>query len=444
MKKVDLAIVGGLILPMEHNGVFFQGDLLITGNKITALTRGGARDFQATEILDARDCLVLPGLIQSHVHVVQSLLRHHADGLELLDWLKQRTWPYEAALDGDGVETAAQLGIAELLCGGTTTVLDFGTTHDHERVFQAAAEMGIRMFGGKTHMNEGEGVPKALIEDLDTSLAEAENLGKQWHTKADNRIEYVVTPRFALSCSREMLQGCVEIAEKNGWMLHTHASENRGEIEEVRRRFGTSNIEFLDQTGLTGSKVVLAHGVHLSPAEREILSRTGTRICHCPGANLKLASGIADLPALLDSGICVGIGADGPPCNNRLSIFREMFLAGTLHCLKGGPRAIDAWDVLAMATREGARLLHKEKEIGTLKEGKLADVVVVDTRKWSLLPGGTPASQLVYGAVAESVRDVIVNGDIRVRNGKLVGIDEEEIRERTREAFTATWARMEG
>jgi len=442
-RKFDLAITGGTIVPMTENGLFFRGDLLTSGGEIREITHGAARDYDAETSIDASDGLVIPGLIQCHVHVVQSLLRHHADGLELLDWLMERTWPYEAALDGNGVEAAARLGIAELLCGGTTTVLDFGTTHDHGRVFAAAENMGIRMCSGKTHMDDGEGVPAGLLEELEASLAEAEELGKRWHGTAQGRLEYVVTPRFALSCTREMLKGCVELAGKHGWMLHTHASENRGEIEEVRRRFGCSNIEFLRDMGLTGDRVVLAHGVHLSEMEREILAGSGTRICHCPGANLKLASGIADVPAMLRAGICVGLGADGPPCNNRLSVFQEMSLAGTLHCLRDGPRALDAWDVLAMATREGARLLHKEESIGTLETGKLADITVVDTRGWSMIPGGEPASQLVHGATADSVRHVVVNGQLRVFEGRLKGQNEDEIRLRAEEEFRATWARME-
>ncbi|RLE26618.1 MAG: N-ethylammeline chlorohydrolase [Acidobacteria bacterium] len=440
---IDLAIMGGTVVPMVENGTFFSGDVLVDNGRICEIRRHQATGVQARKTLDARGALVIPGLIQCHVHVVQSLLRHQADGLELLDWLQKRTWPYEAALDGDGIQGAAELGIAELLCGGTTTVLDFGTTHDHDRVFQVAETLGIRMISGQTHMDYGEDVPPALLEERDRSLSQAEALGRQWHGAANGRLGYAVTPRFALSCTRELLEDSVALARSNGWMLHTHASENIAEVEEARRRFGLSNIDYLDSVGLTGPDVILAHGVHLSNPEMERLATTQTRICHCPGANLKLASGIADVPAMLSRGIQVGLGADGAPCNNRLSIFHEMALAGTLHTLRHGPTALDAWSVLAMATREGARALHLSDRIGTLEPGKAADITIVGLEAWSLQPEGDPASRLVYGATAGDVRHVVVDGSPVVENGVILTGSGQDIREHAREAWHATRQRME-
>jgi len=438
----DLWIRNGTVLPMVEDGESFTGDLLVRGGRIAALTRGSASGTEADEILDATGCIVLPGLIQAHVHVVQSLLRHNADNLELLDWLRTRTWPYEAALDGDDVEAAAQLGFAELLTGGTTTVLDFGTTHHHDRVFAVAEAIGIRCHSGKTHMNIGEGAPAGLLEETERSLADAEALGRRWHGTAGGRLGYAVAPRFALSCTRELLEGCARLARDNGWLLQTHASENRAEVAEVRRQTGMGNIEYLHSAGLTGPDVVLAHCVHLDDSDRDLLSRTGTGICHCPGANLKLASGIADLPAMLRSGITVGLGADGPPCNNRLSVFREMSLAGTIHNIRHGPAAMDPWRVLAMATRDAARLLHLDDAVGSLRPGLVADIVVVDGNTWSLLPGGDPAARLVYGASACHVLHTVVDGKILVRNGRLIAADAREIALRCRQAGTAVLRRM--
>ena len=441
---IDLVIRGGTVVPMVTNGEYFSGDILIDGGKILEIRRHRTDEFPARQTIDASESLVIPGLVQCHVHVVQSLLRHQADGLELLDWLETRTWPYEAALDGDGVQAAAELGIAELLCGGTTTVLDFGTTHDHDRVFKVAEKLGIRMISGKTHMDDGEDLPPALMEDRHASVAEAEDLGRRWHGAADGRLGYAVAPRFALSCTKELLEDCVALARANGWLLHTHASENIGEIEEVRRRFNRTNIDYLHSVGLTGPDVVLAHGVHLIDEEKRQLAETGTRICHCPGANLKLASGIADVPELLNLGVSVGLGADGAPCNNRLSIFHEMALAGTLHTLRHGPKALDAWSVLAMATREGARALHLEDTAGTLEPGKAADITVVGLDAWSLQPGGDPASRLVYGATAGDVRHVVVDGFPVVKDGAILTDSGPDIQEHAREAWLATRNRMEG
>ncbi len=439
----DLWVRGGTVVPMVQDREWFRGDVLIQGGRISEVTRGPAADVAASRIVDAADGLVLPGFVQGHVHVIQSLLRHRADGLELLDWLRQRTWPYEAALDADDVEAAAELGIAELLCGGTTTALDFGTTHDHGRVFEAAETLGIRLVSGKTHMDLGDDGAAALLEDLDSSLAEAEALGKRWHGAAGGRLGYAVAPRFALSCTRQMLEGCAALARANGWMLQSHAAENAGEVEEVRRLTGLGNIEYLHRTGLTGHDVVLAHGVHLAADEVSLLAGTGTRICHCPGANLKLASGIADLPGLLAAGVRMALGADGPPCNNRLSVFHEMALAGTLHNLRHGPKAIDPWTVLALATRDGARSLGLGKEVGMLRVGYCADLTVLDATAWAMQPDGDPASRIVFGATAGDVRHVLVGGCPVVEDRRLLTQNAGRITDKVRVAARAVQARME-
>ena len=299
----DLVIRDGLVLPMVSDGDSFRGDVAISNGRITAVTDNYGDDCDAARILDASNAAVLPGFIQGHVHVVQSLLRHQADGLELLDWLRLRTWPYEAALDGDGVEAAAELGIVELLSGGTTTALDFGTTHDHDRVFHAAERLGIRFVSGKTHMDVGAGAPAALLEDPDRSLSDADELGQRWHGAAGGRLGYAVAPRFALSCSPGLLRGCADLARAHGWLLQTHAAENSDEVKEVRALSGLGNIEFLDSHGLVGEDVILAHGIYLNESDVRRLAETRTTICHCPGANLKLGSGIADVPGLLQAGV---------------------------------------------------------------------------------------------------------------------------------------------
>ncbi len=441
--EYDLHIRAGTLLPMARDGEWFRGDLLIRGGRIHKITRGPATRVTAHHALDATDSIVMPGFVQCHVHVVQSLLRHQADGVELLDWLERYTWPYEAALDGDGVQAAAELGIAELLAGGTTTVLDFGSVHHHGRAFDVAERLGIRFLSGKAHMDEGDGVPDRLVENADRSLAEAEALGTRWHGAAGGRLGYAVAPRFALSCSERLLVDCARLARSHGWLLHSHANENLREVAEVRRRTGRTNIQYLHDLGLTGADLILAHGVHLERREVDLLAETASRICHCPGANLKLGSGIADVPRLLDSGVQVALGADGAPCNNRLSVFHEMALAATLPSLRHGPGALSAAAVLAMATREGARALHLDHLIGTLEEGKAADVTVVSLRGWSLLPGGDPPARLVHGATAGDVRHVVVDGRPVVVDRLLTTAPENEIRQHAREAWRATRSRME-
>ncbi len=441
--RADLIVRDGLVLPMIGGREWFTGDVVVRGGTIIAVGPEAGRGVDADRTIDAAGAAVLPGLVQCHVHVVQSLLRHQADGLELLDWLRLRTLPYEAALDGDGVAAAAELGISELLTGGTTTALDFGTTHDHDRVFESADSMGIRLVSGKTHMDMGEEAPAILIEDPDRSLAEAEAIGTRWHGAAEGRLRYAVAPRFALSCSTSLLEGCAALARRQGWLLQSHASENRLEVAEVERLFGCSNIEFLHRRGLTGTDVVLAHGVHLDDHEVRLLADTGTTICHCPGANLKLASGIADVPRLVAYGVRLGLGADGPPCNNQLSMFREMYLAATLHGMRHGPDALDAWSALEMATRGGATALGLGDTVGTLEPGKAADLIVVSLDEWSMLPGGDPAARIVYGCEPRGVRYTVVAGRVLVEDGRLADVDHDALRERISAAWHATRRRME-
>jgi cytosine/adenosine deaminase-related metal-dependent hydrolase len=428
---------------MTSSREYFLGDVLIRGGRIEVITKGSSGDVKAARILDASGTAVLPGFVQGHVHVVQSLLRHQADQLELLDWLRLRTLPYEASLDGDGVESAALLGIAELLSGGTTTVLDFGSIKHHERVFKAAEKTGIRLISGKTHMDIGEETPPEMLENTDRSLDQAEELGERWHGAAGGRLRYAVSPRFALSCSPRLLRGCADLARRHGWLLQTHAAENRDEVEAVRRLSGLGNITFLEELGLAGDDVILAHGIHLDDSEFRRLAESRTTICHCPGANLKLGSGIADVPGLLAAGVPVILGADGPPCNNRLSIFHEMSLAATIHNLRHDPTVLGAWEVLSMATRDGAAALHLGSEVGTLEPGKAADLAVVDLEGWSSLPGGDPAARIVYGGSAADVRHEVVAGEPVVVDRELSTADSGVIRERVDDAWQATRKRME-
>lgn len=435
-----MLIRGGTLLPLTERARFFAGDVRLAGNRIAEV--GEQLSPRPGEVvLDARDCYVLPGFVQTHVHVVQSLARHRADGLELLDWLTRRIWPYEAALEWDDVAAAAQLGVTELLTGGTTSALDMGTTHSQDAVFQAAQQLGIRFISGKCHMDDGLGAPERLREETGTSLAEAEALGRRWHGAGGGRLRYAVAPRFALSCTPALLEGAVALARRHGWLLHTHASENHRETELVRQRTGTGNVSYLSRFGIRGHDTVLAHCIHLDADEYPLLAAEGTGVAHCPGANLKLASGIADLPRLLAAGIRVGLGADGPPCNNRLSIFHEMALAGTLHNLRHGATAIDPWTVLELATWRAAQVIGLE-QVGRLAPGWLADIVVLGRDAWAMEPGGNPAAAIVFGGGPEAVRHVIVDGQVVVRERVLLTGDAGDIRHRARASAQRVAAKL--
>ena len=233
----------------------------------------------------------------------------------------------------------------------------------------------------------------------------------------------------------------MELARRNGYLLHTHASENADETRAVRERTGMGNVAALARAGLAGHDVVLAHCVHLDDAEMDLLAQRGTAVAHCPGANLKLGSGIANLPGLLAAGVRVGLGADGPPCNNRLSIFHEMALAGTIHNLTRGPGAVDPWTVLEMATWRGADVLGLDR-VGRLEPGWKADLVVLSLSSWAMEPAAGPAAMVVYGGGVESVRHVIVDGTVVVSDGELTTADGAAIRREARHAADAVSRRL--
>ncbi|MCA1826116.1 MAG: 5'-deoxyadenosine deaminase [Myxococcales bacterium] len=410
---------GATVVTMDARRSVVRGDVLVAGGRIESV--GRVRAPKSTKVIDCAGRAIVPGLVQAHVHLCQVLFRNHADGLELLDWLSQRIWPYEAAHDARSLGFSARLGIAELLLGGTTAILDMATVHHTEAVLQAALESGIRYTGGKCLMDAASG---PLHEDTAPALEETQRLGRKWHLAADGRIHWALCPRFVLSCTEKMLHEVRLLSERHGWLVHTHASENRSEVEQVRKQTGRDNVEYFDDLGLCGPRTVLAHCVHVTESETRILAETKTSAVHCPGANLKLASGNAPVPRLLAEGVNVALGGDGAPCNNTLDAFHEMRLAATLHLPQFGPRAMPASEVLAMATIRGATALGLESEIGSIEPGKKADLAVVDLSGAHCQPAGPdPHATLVYCARASDVTDVFVDGRQLVRNRKLLTLD---------------------
>jgi cytosine/adenosine deaminase-related metal-dependent hydrolase len=395
-------------------------------------------------VLDASGCAVIPGLVQSHVHLCQALFRGMADDLPLLSWLRERIWPLEAAHDARSLAASARLGLAEMLLGGTTCILDMGTVHEHEAVFSAMRESGIRGYSGKAMMDRGRGLPGRLRESARSSLEQSEQLCARWHGIDDGRIRYAFAPRFVLSCSNKLLRGAAEAAETHDTLVHTHAAEHADERKAVRDKLGTDDVAALESHGIAGPRAVLAHGVQLRRAEIRRMARLGTRLVHCPSANLKLASGIAPVRQMHDAGLAVGIGSDGAPCNNRMDAWTEMRTAALLakHRQKDAA-ALPPEDVLAMATLDGARVLGLQDEIGSLEVGKRADVTVVRLDDLHAMPGGDPVSRLIYACTASDVRHVLVDGRKLVERGELRSLDSERVRSQARKQARRVQSRVE-
>ncbi|SMB99456.1 Cytosine/adenosine deaminase [Thermanaeromonas toyohensis ToBE] len=431
---MKILIKNGILVTLDRERRVFTGDLYIAEDRIAAI---GQTPQEADLVIDASGQAVLPGLVQTHVHLCQTLFRGQADDLALLDWLKKRIWPLEGAHDEESLYTSALLGCAEMLLSGTTTILDMETVHYTEAAFKAIEKIGIRATSGKAMMDAGEGVPSSLQEDTDTSLAESLELYGKWHGAAGGRIRYAFAPRFVLSCSPRLLQEVGEVARKYGVLIHTHASENRDEVRLVEELTGRRNVIYLHELGLTGPYVVLAHCIWLDEEEKRVLAQTGTQVAHCPSCNLKLGSGIAPIPELLEQGVNVTLGADGAPCNNNLDMFKEMHLAALIQKPLHGPTSIPAQKVVEMATLGGARALGLEQEIGSLEVGKKADVIVVDLREFHQLPEDNVDiyGKLVYATRGSDVTWTIVDGQVVVANRQLLTIDTEELRQKCNQAL---------
>ena len=423
----DLHIAGGTLVTMDPERRVLGGDLRVRGGALSAV--GGRSRRAAGKKLDARGCAVLPGLVQAHVHLCQALFRGLADDLPLLPWLKERIWPLEAAHDARSLRASARLGLAEMLLSGTTTILDMGTVGHQDAVFEAMAESGMRGLSGKAMMDAGEGLPKGLRETTRGSLKESHALRERWHGAAAGRLGYAYAPRFILSCSERLLRETAEAAaEVPGVLVHSHVAEHAAERKAVREALGEDDVAALRRWGVKGPNTVLAHGVQLRKAEMRRVAKDGTRITHCPSANLKLASGIADVRALREAGVVVGLGADGAPCNNRMDPWTELRSAALLAKAKtSDASSLSAAEALELATIEGARALGLDDRIGSLEVGKRADAIVVRLDGLHQAPGGDVASQLVYATRAVDVRHVIIDGQVVVEDGELRTLDREKV-----------------
>ncbi|MEO6214355.1 MAG: 5'-deoxyadenosine deaminase [Vicinamibacterales bacterium] len=383
--------------------------------------------------IEARGAYLLPGFIQTHIHLCQTLFRGFADDMPLLEWLKTRVWPMEAAHSPSTLRASARLAASELLLSGTTTVLTMETVHDTDVVFETLAETGLRAVIGKCMMDSADEAPARMRETMSVSVDESLALKRRWHNAANGRLRAAFAPRFAVSCSRELLEAVAQLSSDEDTLIHTHASENRDEVDIVRRLSGGfSNLEYLADTGLATHRLCAAHCVWVTDREQELLAERDVKVMHCPGSNLKLGSGIAPVVQMRRRGISVSLGSDGAACNNRLDMFDEMRLAATLQSVRESPGALTSRDALWMATREGARALGMEREIGSIEPGKRADLILVERDRPHLAPDADPWSTLVYGARGTDVRLTMVDGEVLMRDFTLQHMDPAQITEEAR------------
>lgn len=425
---------GGFVVAMDAFRTAAPRDVHVdTRGRIAALLPPQT-PVVGTSDINVAGLTVVPGLVQAHLHLCQTLFRGLAESRPLLRWLRERIWPLEGAHDRESMRASADLGIHELLRGGTTSVLDMGSVHHADALFESARDAGIRYVGGKAMMDAGEGVPDSLLETTADSIRESDRLRDTWEGAAGGRLRHAWCPRFVLSCTTDALRAVAARSRATGGIIHTHASEQSDEAAIVREVHGAPNIATLVHLGITGTHAVLAHGVWPEDAEVDLMARDGTHVVHCPSSNLKLGSGVAPVRRYLDTGISVAIGADGAACSNSLDGWGELRLAHLLASYAGGPGSISAADIFALATLGGARALGLEGQVGAVAPGFQADLVAVTSHGVHQSSGGDPYVRLVHATSARDVRHVWVGGRRVVADGEVVTLEEASV---TREADAA-------
>jgi 5-methylthioadenosine/S-adenosylhomocysteine deaminase len=431
MNDKKLIIPEKIVTVDKDERILTDTAVLITNDLITGFIPAAEIDNMEFdgEVYEYKNFTLIPGFVQTHVHLCQTLFRGLADDLQLLDWLQQKIFPFENAHNKHSLKASVKIGLNEVLSGGTTTVLDMGTLRNQEVVFEELIASGIRGFSGKCLIDENELFPDFKSSTKD-ELKYMHDLANEFHNREEGRIKYGFAPRFVLSCSEELLKETKSMKDDfSGSIYHTHASENKGEIEAVRKKHNKENIEYFESIDVLDKETVLAHCIHLNENEKLILKNRNVRVAHCPSANLKLGSGVANIPDFIKRGISVSIGADGAPCNNNLSAIMEMRLAALIQKPIHGADIMNAKTVFKLATIEGAKALHLENEIGSVEIGKKADLALIDlnTPTNSLSDEENIYSDIVYSSSYYNVKSVMVNGKWLFRDGKSLIYDEEEI-----------------
>ena len=432
-EKNKKLIIPKQVVTADKNGNILRNVAVkIEGDKIISVRRFNDSEIESFcgEILKNENLTLIPGFIQTHIHLCQTLFRGLADELDLLDWLQKRIFPYENALDENSLRTSVKLGLNELMRGGTTTLLDMGTLRYQEIIFDELINSGIRAFAGKCLIDVND-LYEPFSSSTDEEIKTSRKLAEQFHNVEDGRIKYAFAPRFVLTCSEKLLKETREMMNDfPGSLFHSHASENERELAEVRKRYNKENIEYFHSINVIDDHSVLAHCIHVNENEINILKEKKVRVAHCPSSNLKLGSGVADIPKYMKKGISVSLGADGAPCNNSLSAFMEMRLAALIQKPIYGASIMDAETVFRLATIEGAKALHIDDETGSIEEGKKADLVLIDLDNPYKIYSGEEEnvySNIVYSSSKEDIIYVMVNGEWVVKDGVSAIYDEYEI-----------------
>jgi cytosine/adenosine deaminase-related metal-dependent hydrolase len=417
---------------LRDGAVFVQDDKIAQVGKVRQVKKEHHAEFE----IDATGMLVLPGLIDSHVHLAQALLRGCADDTSLVDWLHRFVWPLQGNFEAADGKASAELCMLEMIKSGTTTFLEslLHSRYGFDGIAESLEHSGMRGVLSKTVMGLPGYADKerimhpGMVEDAETCLREVETYFKRWDGGADRRIKVWYGARSLGGCTPDLYRRIAEGAKRLGTGITMHLSEVKEDIRYTRKEFGKMPAEFMDDVGMLGSNVVFAHGVWLTDKEWVLLAQKGASVAHCPSSNMKLASGMACVPEMITTGVNVGIGCDGGPSNNCYDMIREMKAASLLQKVRLlDPLTMPAESVLEMATINGAKALGLQSEIGSLEVGKKADLILVTMKKEHLTPAFNPVSHLVYAAEGSDVNTVVIDGKIVMRNRNVETLDEQRI-----------------
>ena len=402
---------------LHPDGSVREGNIAIEGNKIAAVGEIPA-SWQPERTIDATDRLAVPGFVNAHTHASMTLLRSYADDMKLMDWLQQKIWPIEAKMRNEDIYWGAMLAAVEMIQGGTTTFADmYGP--DMEKVAEVVAESGLRAVLSRGLIG--------VVPNADEKIAENVALFKNWHQKVEGRITVMFGPHALYTCPPDYLHKVAEAAKSLGAEIHIHMSETRGEVEECLKQYGKRPFAHVAATGLFDNGTLAAHCVHLDDEDISIIKKYGIRVAHNPGSNMKLASGTAPVPRLLEEGICVALGTDGASSNNNLDMLDEIQLAALLHKVNTlDPLTVPALTAIKMGTEYGAQALSLPR-VGKLQKGDKADIVLFSMHGAEWTPCYHPASLLAYSAKSSSIDTVMVNGSLLMEKGALTILDEERI-----------------
>lgn len=430
----QILIKNGYVISMNKNReIFKNGSVLIEDDKIKAVGKVEPSLVNAdAEIYDVQGKIILPGLVNTHVHLSQQLGRGVADDVVLLTWLRERVWPYESSFNYEDSLISSTACCVELIKTGVTTFLEAGGQYV-DAMAEAVEKCGLRACLSKSTMDEGEGLPKAWQKTTQEELDFQEELFKKYNDTADGRIKIWFGLRTIFNNSDELIKGTKTLADKYNTGIHMHVLEVKEEMDYTRATRGETTVEHMNRLGALGPNLVAAHTVWLTEREIALFRLYDVKVSHNPGAAMKVVLGFAKIPEMLEKGIAVSIGTDGAPSNNRMDMMRDMYLTSLIH--KGrtlNPKTVSAEQVLEMATINGARCALMEKEIGSLEVGKKADLIILNPDTIHSLPVIDPVANIVYAMSSENVESNMCNGKWLMKNREILFLDEKDLLEKVK------------